>query len=29
MLVVKRALDLPRMLSKLDNFDLLVIYDMG
>lgn len=29
MLVVKRALDLPRMLRKLDNFDLLIIYDMG
>ena len=29
MLAAKRDLDLPRMLRKLDNFDLLVIDDLG
>ena len=29
MLAARRDLDLPRMLRKLDNFDLLVIDDLG
>ena len=29
MLAAKRDLELPRMLRKLDNFDLLVIDDLG
>ena len=29
MLAAKRDLDLPRMLRKLDNFDLLVVDDLG
>ena len=29
MLAVNRKLELPRMLKKLDNFDLLVIDDLG
>ena len=29
MLAAKRDLDLPRMLRKLDNYDLLVIDDLG
>ena len=29
MLAAKRDLDLPRMLRKLDNFDLLIIDDLG
>ncbi|MXY22081.1 MAG: ATP-binding protein [Dehalococcoidia bacterium] len=29
MLAAKRDLDLPRMLRKLDNFELLVIDDLG
>lgn len=28
-LAAKRDLDLPRMLRKLDNFDLLIIDDLG